>query len=136
MNIQSQKPGKQRKHFYQMPLHQTSKILSARLDKGLRKELGKKTLPLRKGDDVQIMRGKNKKKKGKILRIDRSGMTVFIEGIIRKKSDGTEIPVGISSSNLLIIEINRDDQKRVKGKKIAKEKPKTEKKKKVKKSGK
>lgn len=43
-------------------------------------------LKLKKGDKVQIIAGKDKVKKGKILRVDRDRGTVIVEGInLRKK---------------------------------------------------
>ena len=86
----------------------------------LRKETGKRSLPVRKNDTVKITRGSFKGKTGKITKVNRIGMKVFIEKVIRKKSDGTEYNVPIDPSNITIIEIDRSDRKRLKNKKEGK----------------
>ncbi|MFH7882646.1 MAG: 50S ribosomal protein L24, partial [Candidatus Aenigmatarchaeota archaeon] len=66
------------------------------------------------GDEVEVMRGEFKKRKGKILRIDTKKYKVYIEGIMRKKTDGTERIVPFHPSNLKIINLNLEDKRRVK----------------------
>ncbi len=119
--MKSSKPSKQRKVFYNMPLHHQTSRVSGHLSKELRKELEKRSIALRKGDKVKIVRGSKKGKEGKISRINRERARIYIEKIIRKKSDGTEILVPINPSNIVVLEIERDDDKRFKrGKKISK----------------
>ena len=59
--------------------------LSAHLSKDLIKKYKKRSFPLRKGDEVEIMRGEFKKKKGKISKVDLKKSKVYIEGINTKK---------------------------------------------------
>tara|TARA_Y100000310_G_C20690057_1_gene821648 strand:+ start:185 stop:457 length:273 start_codon:yes stop_codon:yes gene_type:complete len=61
------------------------------------------------------MRGKFAKKKGKALEIDMKKSRITIEGINRKKSDGTKVNVYFNSSNLQIQSLNMEDGKRIKG---------------------
>lgn len=69
---------------------------------------------MRKGDEVQIMKGKFKKKTGKISRVDLKKIKVYIDGITRKKVDGSEVQIPIHPSNLKIINLNLEDKKRIK----------------------
>ena len=62
----SSQPRKQRKFVYNAPLHTRHKFLSAHLSKELRQKYGKRNLPLRKGDEVLVMRGFFRKKKAKV----------------------------------------------------------------------
>jgi len=110
----SKKPRKQRKYVYHAPLHIRHKFLSAHLSKELREKYKKRSFPVRKGDEVQIMRGKFKKKTGKISRTDTNKIKVYIDGVTRKKVDGSEIQVPIHPSNLKIINLNLEDKKRIK----------------------
>ncbi|MCD6434761.1 MAG: 50S ribosomal protein L24 [Candidatus Diapherotrites archaeon] len=110
----SSKPRKQRKAVIEAPLHKRQKLMHANLSKELRKELGKRSFGVRKGDKVKIMRGTYKGKEGKITAVDLKKRKIFIEGIVRKKVDGREIPVGIDPSNVQIIELERSDEKRFK----------------------
>lgn len=87
--------------------------MTAKLSKELRKT-GKKRISVRKGDTVKIMRGKHKKKEGKISKCFPKTGKVTIEGINTKKTSGTEIPVKIEVSNLMVIALNKKDKKRFK----------------------
>jgi large subunit ribosomal protein L24 len=110
----SKKPRKQRKYVYNAPLHVRHKFFSAHLSKELREKYKKRSFPVRKGDEVQVMRGKFKKKTGKISRVDTNKIKVYIDGMTRKKVDGSEIQVPIHPSNLKIINLNLEDKKRIK----------------------
>ena len=112
--ISSIQVRKQRKYRYNAPLHLRHKFLSANLSKELRKKYGKRNVPLRKDDEVLVMRGKFSKKKGKILLVNLKTSKVKIIGLTRKKVDGTEINVPFDPSNLQIIDLNLDDKKRLK----------------------
>jgi large subunit ribosomal protein L24 len=109
----SKQPRKQRKYVYHAPLHVRHKLLSAHLSRELRERYKKRSLPVRKGDEVEVMKGKFKKKTGKISRVDMTKIKVYIDGITRKKVDGSEIPVPIHPSKLKIINLNLEDKKRL-----------------------
>ncbi|MDO8459843.1 MAG: 50S ribosomal protein L24 [Nanoarchaeota archaeon] len=111
--LSSKQPRKQRKYRYNAPLHIKHKFLSAHLSKELRKKYGKRSLPLRKGDDVLVMRGSFKKKKGKLAIINLKNTKVAIEGIQRTKKDGTKVNVYFHPSILQIQSLNLDDRKRI-----------------------
>ena len=110
----SRQPRKQRKYRVNAPLHIRHKLLSANLDKELRKKYGKRNFSLRKGDSVKIMMGEFKGKTGKIELVNMKKLNVTLEGIHRAKKDGTKINVFFDPSNLQIKELNLDDKKRVK----------------------
>ncbi len=109
----SSQPRKQRKYRANAPLHIKRKLLSVNLSKELRKKHKRRNIPARKGDNVKIMRGKFKKKTGKIVSIDTKSSKIKIEGIMIKKLDGSKVAVKIHPSNLQIIELNLDDKKRM-----------------------
>ncbi|MDP6671023.1 MAG: 50S ribosomal protein L24 [archaeon] len=122
MSVTSSKPKKQRKYFHDMPLHKRQKSIAGTLSKPLRKSIGKRALPLRKEDKAKVMRGQNKGFEGKISRIDYVNRQVFLEKLVRKKSDGTEKPLPLHASNLMIVDIDKSDARRTsKGKKAQKE---------------
>jgi len=128
----SKQPRKQRKFIARAPLHIKRKLLSVNLSKELRKKQGKRNVVARKGDIVKIMRGKFKKKQGKIIEIKTKLGKIYIEGIQAKKMDGSKTNVPLKASNLQIIELNVDDKKRkLKIKKETKKEEKTDSKNKV-----
>ena len=105
----SKKPRKQRKFLYNAPLHLRRKMIAAHLSKELREKYKTRSMPLRKGDEVEVMRGEFKGKKGKIVRIDTKKYRVYVEGIVRKKSTGENVAVPIHPSKLRIINLNLED---------------------------
>lgn len=73
--------------------------------KALRASLKKRSLPVRKGDKVKVLRGKFKKKEGKVVSVDLKKSRVFVEGCVLKKQGGKEVLAAIHPSNLLIVEL-------------------------------
>ncbi|MDP2973944.1 MAG: 50S ribosomal protein L24 [Candidatus Diapherotrites archaeon] len=114
MAIESSKPKKQRKYLYSKPLHKRQKDLSGHLSKKLRQALGKRSLQLRKGDTVRVMKGAKRNSEGKIMSVDYKKSTVCIEKLTRKKTDGTEIPLPVKACNLLVTDVDRSDSRRFK----------------------
>jgi len=110
----SSKPRVSRRTFLQMDMHTRSKTITGHLNKKLRKEMEQRAISLRKGDVVEIVRGSFKGKEGKITKIERGIGKIFIEKVIRKKSDGTEYEVAIDPSNIIVVGIEKGDKKRFK----------------------
>jgi large subunit ribosomal protein L24 len=108
------KPNKSRKKDAEKGLHQVGKSIAGHLNEKLKKELGKRSLALRKKDTVKILRGEFKGKSGQITKIDRKDRRIEIEKVIRKKSDGTEYNVKIDPSNVVVIAIENNDKRRLK----------------------
>jgi large subunit ribosomal protein L24 len=104
------KPGKQRKRLYNAPAHLRHKFMAAPLSQELISSKGAKTLPVRKGDTVRIMRGDNKGFEGKVSRIDLKRYRIFIEGLTREKVDGTNIFVSVHPSKVMIRNLKLDDR--------------------------
>lgn len=111
--LSSKQPRKQRKYIYNSPLHLKHKFLSSLLSKDLRKKYGKRNLPLRKGDEVLIMRGSFRKKKAKVSSVNLKRTLVVLEGIQRAKKDGSKVNIPFHPSVLQIISMNLDDKKRL-----------------------
>ncbi len=114
----SKQPRKQRKYKANAPLHLKKKFVSVNLSKDLRKKHGKRNLAIKKGDVVKVMRGKFKKKQGKVLSVKLKMQKITIEGIQVTKLDGSKVNVNLRPSNLQIIELNLEDKKRLKKKEI------------------
>lgn len=108
----SKKPKKQRKYLHSAPLHKRRKMIAAHLSKELRAKYKRRAVPVRKGDEVSVMRGKFKKRTGKIARIDTNKYKVYIEGVMVKRTDGTERMAPLHASNLKIIKLNLEDKRR------------------------
>lgn len=105
---------KQRKYVHNAPLHVRNKLLNARLSKDLRAKYRCRSITVRTGDEVLVMRGSSAKKKAKISSIDYKRGRIILEGITRAKKDGSKTPVFFRASVLSLISIGTDDKKRLK----------------------
>ena len=110
----SAKPKKQRKRHYNAPLHIRQKKMIAHLSGELKKKYEKKSIPIRKGDKVKILRGDFAGTEGKVVKVDLKAYKVHIDKVKRKKTSGEEVVVPINPSNLMIIELDLSDEKRKK----------------------
>ena len=104
------KPTKQRKMFYGAPAHIRHKNLAAHLSPDLRATHIAKSIPVRNGDTIRVMRGDHKGFEGKISRIDLKKYRIYVEGLTREKVDGTTIFVPVHPSKLMITKLNLDDK--------------------------
>lgn len=110
----SKKPRKQRKYRINAPLHVKQKLVHTHISKELRNKYGTRSLGVRKGDRVRIMKGSFRKHEGKIERIDLKKSRVFVSGTESTKKDGTKKMLSFHPSNIMIMELNLDDKLRQK----------------------
>ena len=103
-------PGKQRKRLFNAPAHIRHRLMSAPLSSELAASRGAKTLPVRKGDTVRIMRGDNKGFEGKVSRVALKEYRIYMEGLTREKVDGTNIFLPIHPSKVQIRNLNLEDK--------------------------
>jgi large subunit ribosomal protein L24 len=110
----SKQTRKQRKYRFNAPLNIKSKFMGCHLSKELRGKYKKRSVAVRKGDSIKVLRGQFKGKTGKIDRADVKKSKVYITGIEITKKDGTKALYPIHPSNLIINELNLEDKKRIK----------------------
>jgi len=102
-------PRKQRKRLFNAPAHIRHKLMSAPLSNELAASRGAKTLPVRKGDTVRILRGDSKGFEGKVSRVALNEYRIYIEGLTREKVDGTNIFLPVHPSKVQIRSLNLED---------------------------
>ena len=112
----SKQPRKQRKALYNAPAHARGKHLSASLSEDLRSKVGTRSLPIRTGDKVRVLRGDFKGHEGEVLTVDYGSYKVTIEDVTLAKPDGTSTFLPVDPSNLMIIDANLKDDRRIKNK--------------------
>lgn len=112
--ISSVKPKKQRKYRYNAPLHTKGKFLSVNLAKDLRDKYGKRSVRVRVGDEVKVLRGQYKTIVGKVNKIDLKDTKVFIAGVEYSKRDGSKSMYPTNPSNLQIVKLDLADKLRKK----------------------
>ena len=109
----SKQPGKQRKFRLNAPLHIKHKFMGAHLSAALRKKHGKRAVAIRREDKVKVLRGQFKGHVGKVDRVDVKKTKVYVRGVEITKKDGTKAFYPIHPSNLMIMELNLSDKRRV-----------------------
>lgn len=109
MKATPRKPSTVRKRWFNAPLHRRRKYLSAPLSPELRAEYGTRSLPVRKGDTVVVLKGDWKMKEGKVTRVDTKRMRIYIEGLTRERMDGSTVPIPIRPWNVMITRLDLSD---------------------------
>ena len=107
----SKQPRKQRGRLYSLPAHGRHRLLAARLSYDLRDKYKTRSLPVRKGDRVKIMRGDFKKLEGEVLRVDVKNWSIEIQGVSVTKADGSQVPNSIRSSNVMLLKLAEDKER-------------------------
>jgi large subunit ribosomal protein L24 len=108
----SKQPRKQRKALYNAPMHARRNIMSVTLSKDLKEDFERRSLAIRTGDTVKIMRGEFKGHEGKIESIDSTKYKVNVEGATLTKPDGNSVFFPIHPSNLMIVDADLKDERR------------------------
>lgn len=107
----SRQPRKQRKRLHAAPLHVRHKHLAAPLSLELRQKHGLRSIPVRKGDKVRVMRGDFMKLEGDVLEVDTKRRRIIVAGAATRKADGTEVPRPVSPSKVMVIKIKPDKER-------------------------
>jgi large subunit ribosomal protein L24 len=108
----SKQPRKQRKSLYNALLHLRQKQMTAILSRELREKYGIRNLPVHKGDRVRVLRGEFKGVEGNVVKVNLSSYTINIDGVTRKKASGDQVFAPIHPSNVMIVKLNLEDERR------------------------
>jgi large subunit ribosomal protein L24 len=87
-------------------------MMSVNLSPELREEYERRSLPVRKGDTVKVLRGDFKDHEGKVENVDLKNYRIMIEGVNVQKPDGNQVYHPVHPSNLMIMEMDLDDDER------------------------
>lgn len=79
---------KSRKAHFGAPSSTRRTLMSSAVSKDLRKKHNIRSLPIRKADEVQVVRGSNKDAEGKVIRVYRKKFIVHIERLTKDKANG------------------------------------------------
>ncbi|VDN97375.1 unnamed protein product [Rodentolepis nana] len=104
---------KQRKRHFNAPSHIRRRLMSAPLSKELRNKYKVRSMPVRRGDEVQIVRGERKdNNSAKVIKVYRKKFVIHVERVQCKKSNGIYVPIGIHPSNVVITKLKLDNDRR------------------------
>merc|ERR1719453_898677 len=103
---------KSRKAHFQAPSSVRRKILSAPLSKELNNKYSVRSMPVRKDDEVHVVRGFFKGREGKVLTVYRRKFCIHVERVTRDKANGGTVNVGIHPSNVVITKLKLDKDRK------------------------
>jgi large subunit ribosomal protein L24 len=114
----SSQPRKQRKQMYNSTNFKKQKMISAHLGPNYLHNKDNKywylprSIQVRKGDTVKIMRGSSRGLVGKVAKISLKSGKITVEGATVSKADGKQKPKLIDASNVCIIKLDKTDKRR------------------------
>nr|AJS12962.1 50S ribosomal protein L24P [uncultured archaeon] len=111
MTTSSIKAKKQRKARANAPLHLKKRMMSAHLDSALMTEYNVRSVPVRKGDTVKVIRGSEDARaiEAKVAEIDLKHCKLIIENVTVAKADGTQKPRPVDPSDVIITKLDLTD---------------------------
>jgi large subunit ribosomal protein L26e len=99
---------KSRKAHFSAPSSVRRNIMSAPLSKELREKYNVRSIPIRKDDEVTIVRGSNKGREGKVTSVYRLKYAIHIERVTREKTSGQSVPLPIHPSKVVVTKLKLD----------------------------
>jgi large subunit ribosomal protein L26e len=89
--------------------------MSSHLNKSLREQYKIRSLPIKRGDEVKILKGKGKGKTGKVVQVYRKRNVIYVDKVQRDKQNGQTVFLPIKPSYCLIekLLINKDRTKTI-----------------------
>merc|ERR1711933_117261 len=103
---------KSRKAYFTAPSHIRRKLMSAPLSKDLRTKYSVRSLPIRRDDEVMIVRGHYHDREGKVTQVYRKKWRIHIERVTRDKANGQTVPIGIHPSKVMSTKIKLDKDRK------------------------
>lgn len=79
--------------------------MSANLSKELQQKHGIKSLPVRREDEVLIVRGGFKDTKGKVSAVYRKRWCLYIEKVTKTRKNGATVKIPINASNCVLTKL-------------------------------
>lgn len=110
----SKQPRKQRLYQEGAPYHIRSGMMTASLSKELREKHKRRSVRVRIGDIVLVLRGQFRKRRGKVERVDVARQKIYVEGVEQPKKDGSKAKYPLHPSNIQVTELGESTKRRIK----------------------
>ena len=105
----------QRKYALGAPSSVKRKLMSCHLAKTLRDQYKLRSLPIKRGDEVKILKGKSKGKSGKVVQVYRKRNCIYVDKVQREKQNGQTVFLPIKPYYCVVekLLINKDRSKTI-----------------------
>eukprot|EP00736_Rhodelphis_marinus_P013352 Rmarinus@m.7378 len=110
-SVSSSRRKSRRAHFT-APSSVRRVIMSAPLSKELREKYNVRSMPIRKDDEVLVVRGTNKKHEGKVTSVYRRKYVIHVEKLVCNKANGATPNAGVHPSNVIITKLKLDKDRK------------------------
>ncbi|OHT11006.1 ribosomal protein L24 [Tritrichomonas foetus] len=104
----SSQARKVRKQFFNATKEEKHVSMSAPLSKDLQNTHGIKRLPIRRDDEVEVVRGQYKTRSGRVVAVKLSTMRINVESVTKQKLSNETVFIPIHPSNVVITKIKMD----------------------------
>ncbi|KAH8555243.1 translation protein SH3-like domain-containing protein [Umbelopsis sp. PMI_123] len=71
-----------------------------------------RSIPVRKDDEVMVVRGSFKGREGKVVQVYRKKWVIHIDRVTREKVNGASVPIGIHPSNVVVTKVKLDKDRK------------------------
>ncbi|KAF2002960.1 60S ribosomal protein L26 [Amniculicola lignicola CBS 123094] len=99
---------KSRKAHFGAPSSVRRVNMSAPLSKELREKHNVRSIPIRKDDEIIIVRGTHKGREGKVNSVYRLKYVIHVNGVNKEKTNGQSVPVPIDPSKVVVTKLKTD----------------------------
>jgi len=103
---------KTRKAHFTAPSSKRRILLSAPLSHDLRTKYNTRSIPIRKDDEVQVVRGTYKGREGKVIQVYRKKWVIHIEKLTREKANGATVNIGVHPSKVTVTKLKLDKDRK------------------------
>ena len=71
-----------------------------------------RSMPIHKGDEIEVVRGSSKGREGKVLTVYRRKYVIHVDKLIRDKANGTQVNIGVHPSKVVIKNLKLDKDRK------------------------
>ena len=105
----------QRKLQLSAPSSIKRRLISCQLVKSLRDQYKIRCLPIKRGDEVKILKGKSRGKSGKVVQVYRKRNVIYVDKVNREKQNGQSVFLPIRPCHCVIekLLLNKDRNKTI-----------------------
>jgi len=99
---------KNRKAHFTAPSSVRRILMSSPLSEDLRTKYHVRSVPIRKDDEVKVVRGSFKGREGKVIQVYRKKWVIHIEKLVREKATGATVNIGVHPSKVVVTKLKLD----------------------------
>ena len=106
---------KMRKAHFGATSVERARRMSAPLSRDLRAKYQVRSMPLRRDDEVIVVRGHDKRKstgEGKVTAVYRKKYVIHVERVTKEKTNGQNVPISVQPSNVIITRLKMDKSRK------------------------